>query len=173
MPVTAGPRRAAHLRKEYPKRPCCSPRDSADRPITNSSRFQCCTTRAACPTARSSTPGGSCGENSTTPATAACAGRSRRTRSTISSMACGWRKATSSLAGCPRRCVSWSTSGSMTRAFPPPASWPQIGCGDGSRASWRADNAGTLQFRLARRPLFPVCGEAGLRFTAPGNDAEH
>ena len=47
----------------------------------------------------------------------------RRTRSTISSMACGWRKATSSPTGCRSRCVKRSTNGSMTRPFPPPVKW--------------------------------------------------
>ena len=66
VPAAAGPRRTSHPRKENPKRPCRSPRPSAllrgsskcwQPERTSSSRFQCCTTRAACPTARSSTPG--------------------------------------------------------------------------------------------------------------------
>ena len=36
-----------------------------------------------------------------------------------------------------------------------------------------APPAGAPRFRLARRPLYPACGEAGSRFSAPGGDAEY
>ena len=49
----------------------------------------------------------------------------------------------SSLTGCRRRCVRWSTNDSMRRAFSPPVKWPPIGCGGGSGASRSADDAGT------------------------------